>query len=62
MATFIPVSPVHQENAQPPMEVTLLGIATLVSPVQPWNALSPMEATGKLAIVFGIVTLPPLPL
>ena len=31
----IPVSPVQPENAPLPIDVTLLGIVTLVSPAQP---------------------------
>jgi len=41
--------------------VTLLGILTLVSPVQPWNAELPIEDTGSPLIVDG-TTAPPLPL
>lgn len=35
----------HSLNANPPMEVTELGMVTEVSPLQPENALLPMDVT-----------------
>ena len=46
------VRPLQTENAEEPIDVTLLGIVTLVSPVQSWNAQSPIDVT-----LSGIVTL-----
>ena len=43
------------------MLVTLPGIVTLVRPMQPENALSPMLVTGWPSIVEGRVTSPPAP-
>ena len=40
------------------MEVTLLGIVTLVNPLQPRNALTPMEVTSRLLIMAGITKSP----
>ena len=40
------------------MDLTLLGIVTLVNPLHPWNAWLPMEVTGRLLIVFGMTKLP----
>ena len=40
------------------MLVTLLGIVTLVSPLQPSNAESPILVTGLPPSVEGIVTAP----
>jgi uncharacterized membrane protein len=43
------------------MLVTLVGIVTLVKVTQEANALVPMLVTGRLLIVLGIVTAPPVP-
>jgi len=42
--------------------VTLLGIVTLVSPLQDWNAYCPIDTTGRLLICDGILTLTSVPL
>ena len=42
---LIAVKPLHPENAQSPMLVTLSGIVTLVKPLHPENALQPMLVT-----------------
>ena len=39
------VKPLQWENAQSPIEVTLLGIVMFVKPVQPQNAQLPIEVT-----------------
>jgi len=43
------------------MEVTLLGMTTLVSALQPRKAEFPMEVTGILLIEEGIAKFPALP-
>ena len=46
------VRPLHCENAQSPMLVTLLGMVTEVRPLQPENAELPMLVTLLGMIVF----------
>ena len=40
------------------MEVTLLGIVTFVNPLELRNALLPIDVTGRLLIVGGMIRLP----
>jgi hypothetical protein len=39
--------PLQPENAEPPIEVTLLGILIVVRPLQPENANPPIEVTPE---------------
>ena len=55
------VRPVHNLNALSPMEVTELGMVTLVMVDLNWNALFPILVTGRPKIVLGITTDPPAP-
>ena len=45
MLTF--VKPMHPENAQSPIDVTLSGMLILVKPMQPENAHSPIDVTSS---------------
>ena len=51
-STMIDVKLEQRQNALPSMEVTELGMVTLVRPLQPRNAMQPMEVTE-----LGMVTL-----